>query len=362
MSESPDIRYGRVLEGAHIAGYTFARMQREIVELLQSDEWQKVGSGFDHPNDFMRSIDLSAWKIEDRPNFVRALKTAESRLSNRAIAAAVGVDEITVRRDVAPDDVAEPVSDPSAATNVAPAFSEGEKAAKLADKSAARGERDQAKAAERKVAQEAAREEIAAIGEEEAYQIEVGDIHSWRPADVSCIVTDPPYITDDAVELHSELADFALDVLPTHGALVVMTWQPLLPAVFAAMQRDHLIYRWTVAWSFGTKERTPERVPRVFDGWKPVLVFHKDGWTDETTYLYDVVVSQDADKDHHAWGQSLEGFRQLVRAVSEPGDLVCDPFVGGGTTALAALKEDRRFIGIDVSIEAVQKTKDRLAA
>jgi hypothetical protein len=237
----------------------------------------------------------------------------------------------------------------------------GEDAARAVKKSAERSARDQAKADERKAAQEAARVQINAIGEEEAYQVEVGDIHSWRPADdVSCIVTDPPYITDDAVELHSALADFALDVLPEHGALVVMTWQPILPAVFEAMRRDDLVYRWTVAWKFGTKERTPERGPRVYDGWKPVLVFHKGGWTDETTYLYDVVVSEDADKDHHAWGQSVDGFRQLVRAAAKPGDLVCDPFVGGGTTAVAAKEEHCKFTGIDISAEAVQKTKERL--
>jgi hypothetical protein len=175
------------------------------------------------------------------------------------------------------------------------------------------------------------------------------------------VITDPPYITPEAVELHSQLADFAVDVLPSGGALVVMTWQPLLPAVLEAMRRPRLVYRWTAAWTYATTQRTPERGPRVFDGWKPILVFHKDGWSEETTYLYDVVVSRDADKGSHEWGQNIGGFRQLVRAFSSPGETVCDPFVGGGTTAVAALAEARLFVGADRDAAAVATSLQRVA-
>lgn len=39
--------------------------------------------------------------------------------------------------------------------------------------------------------------------------------------------------------------------------------------------------------------------------------------------------------------------RRLIRMLSDPGDLVIDPFVGSGTSAIAAVEEGRRFIGID---------------
>lgn len=226
-------------------------------------------------------------------------------------------------------------------------------------KSAGRSRRDTAKRQQRAQAEATAREALVSLGDR-ACLLEHADLRSWRPTNVACVVTDPPYITTDAVELHSALADFAVDVLPDHGALAVMTWQPILPAVLKAMERPSLVYRWTIAWTYATSERTPERKPRVFDGWKPILVFHKGGWTDETTYLYDTVTSQDADKDSHEWGQSVDGFRQLVRAFSEPGELVCDPFLGGGTTAVAAAAETRRFVGCDISADAVETTRCRL--
>lgn len=46
---------------------------------------------------------------------------------------------------------------------------------------------------------------------------------------------------------------------------------------------------------------------------------------------------------------------------SQPGDLVLDPFVGGGSTAVAAARGGRRFIGIDVEERWLELTAKRLA-
>lgn len=194
-------------------------------------------------------------------------------------------------------------------------------------------------------------------------RVEQGDLRTWRPGGpIAAIVTDPPYITDDAVDLHSALADFALDVLEEGGALVVMTWQPILVDVIAAMSRDHLAFRWAVCWRYATSERTPDQARRVFDGWKPVLVYHKGAMPGDATFLYDVVDSENLDKGSHEWGQSIKGFRQLVKAVTEPGETVCDPFVGGGTTAAAALSSGRAFVGCDIDEAAVHTTRERVGS
>lgn len=50
-----------------------------------------------------------------------------------------------------------------------------------------------------------------------------------------------------------------------------------------------------------------------------------------------------------------------VHSWSNPGDLVCDPFLGSGTTAIAAVSQGRRFIGIDISPAYVHKANERLA-
>ena len=51
---------------------------------------------------------------------------------------------------------------------------------------------------------------------------------------------------------------------------------------------------------------------------------------------------------------------RIIKASSNEGDLIIDPFCGRGTTAVAATKLDRRFIGIDKSATAVDLCKNRL--
>jgi hypothetical protein len=50
---------------------------------------------------------------------------------------------------------------------------------------------------------------------------------------------------------------------------------------------------------------------------------------------------------------SPEVVRTLIARFSQPGDLVLDPFLGGGTTAVEALALGRRFFGTDINALAV---------
>ncbi len=48
-------------------------------------------------------------------------------------------------------------------------------------------------------------------------------------------------------------------------------------------------------------------------------------------------------------------------ACSNPGDIVCDPFMGAGSTLIAAARHGRVAIGCDLVQEYVDLTLDRLA-
>jgi len=51
---------------------------------------------------------------------------------------------------------------------------------------------------------------------------------------------------------------------------------------------------------------------------------------------------------------------RVVRLYSYVGDVVLDPFVGSGTTCVAAKKNQRHYVGIDTSIEYCQLAEERL--
>lgn len=56
----------------------------------------------------------------------------------------------------------------------------------------------------------------------------------------------------------------------------------------------------------------------------------------------------------------VEVFQAMVHASAAPGDLVCDPFMGSGSSAIAALRGGCRFAGCDVSPRAVRITRERV--
>ena len=59
----------------------------------------------------------------------------------------------------------------------------------------------------------------------------------------------------------------------------------------------------------------------------------------------------------HEWGQSESGMSDAIQRFSNPGDLVADPFLGSGTTAVAALRNGRRFVAGDLEPDCVQTTR-----
>lgn len=52
--------------------------------------------------------------------------------------------------------------------------------------------------------------------------------------------------------------------------------------------------------------------------------------------------------------------QQILELTTDKGDLVVDPFIGSGTTCVAAKSMNRSFIGIDISEDAIKLTKQRL--
>jgi len=63
----------------------------------------------------------------------------------------------------------------------------------------------------------------------------------------------------------------------------------------------------------------------------------------------------------HPTQKPMSIFEDLVLKHSNEGDLICDPFLGSGTTALASLRHRRRFIGCDIAPEYVRTAQKRVA-
>lgn len=65
------------------------------------------------------------------------------------------------------------------------------------------------------------------------------------------------------------------------------------------------------------------------------------------------------EKTHHPCQFPLELAERLILALTDKGDLVCDPFMGSGTTIAAAILHGRRAAGADILGSYVQIAKRR---
>lgn len=208
------------------------------------------------------------------------------------------------------------------------------------------------------------------------YQTALADV-----AEVDAVICDPPYgqrthdgqRTDDtedgakrrSIPYHmwtdADVAEFVDSWAPRcRGWIVALTSHDLVPSYRAALDRHG---RYTFA-----------PLPFVSPGSRVRLA--GDGPSSWTCWL---VVSRPATKAYQRWG-TLPGayvvpperdmvvsggkpralMRALVRDYTRPGDLVCDPTAGGGTTLLAAHLEGRRAIGAEMDPQTYQLAAERL--
>ncbi len=67
-------------------------------------------------------------------------------------------------------------------------------------------------------------------------------------------------------------------------------------------------------------------------------------------------------KGGHPTAKPLALMMALVQLYTRPGDLICDPFMGSGTTGVAAIALGRRFVGIEIEPGYHEIARRRLEA
>ena len=63
----------------------------------------------------------------------------------------------------------------------------------------------------------------------------------------------------------------------------------------------------------------------------------------------------------HPTQKPVELIRYLIRTYSNPGDVILDNTIGSGTTAIAAIRERRHWLGFELNKEYFDKAQERIA-
>ena len=173
---------------------------------------------------------------------------------------------------------------------------------------------------------------------------------------VDLIFTDPPYWSK-FIHVYGWLASEAERVLRPGGFLMAIVPGFRLPETIT-MLTAHLDWFWALNIrhaGMGSMMWQKRVIVR-----EKVLATVSKGKSKPRCNVVSGIEGGGSDKRYHEWGQDVASARYFIDCFSRPGDLVCDPFLGGGTTAVACELTERRFVGFDIDPEACVISRERL--
>jgi site-specific DNA-methyltransferase (adenine-specific) len=218
------------------------------------------------------------------------------------------------------------------------------------------------------------------------YKLHQGDAVAWlktiKADTVDLVVTDPPY---ESLEKHRAIGTTTrlkrskassndwFSIFPNSR------FAELFAEVYRVLRKDSHFYLFCdPETAFIAK---PVAEAAGFKFWKP-LVWDKQrigmGYHYRARYEF-ILFFEKGKRNLNDWGipdvisvprvhggypaeKPVEVSEILVRQSTNPGELVIDPFMGSGSVGVAAVRNQRGFLGNDMSAEALEVTRQRLYA
>lgn len=190
-------------------------------------------------------------------------------------------------------------------------------------------------------------------------QVVIGDTEELGkriPDDsVDLIFTDPPY-PKEFLNTYSIVGRLGARILKPNSLAFIYAGNDNMPEVLARLS-EHLNYRCTIALIHGASQIVWSS--RFIATWKPIFVFSKGNWS-EQPLLNGRLQGGDGDKRFHKWGQPEWEAIKYIELHTKPGDIVCDPFCGGGTTAVACKSTMRNYITFEINESVAKNARQRV--
>jgi hypothetical protein len=208
---------------------------------------------------------------------------------------------------------------------------------------------------------EAARAYAATVTADEYQGILVGDMGIlWdrlEDGSVAMFLSDPPY-DPESRGLYARLAELAARKLRPGGLCLAYAGIMYLPELMNSMG-EHLEYFWTFSLHL---RQSPMAVwsRHIQQRWKAILAYGRPPLAPAPVWLADVLEGGGREKDLHEWQQSQDEAEYVIERLTNPGDLVVDPFCGSGTVCAAARATGRRWLATEIDPDRAAVAKQRL--
>ena len=175
---------------------------------------------------------------------------------------------------------------------------------------------------------------------------------------VDLIFTDPVY---DRIDDYRWLAETASRVLKPRGIVLVCFGIGYLPETLQALNHGLMTYRWTMG-AFQPNGPSRRGVARGFSKWWGCLWIDKKGDSLPPGHFPDMVqsIAGTGWPGAHQWRKNPAPFISWLRAFAGPGEIVFDPFTGGGTVPAVCKMLGRRYLAFEIVPATAQDARDRV--
>lgn len=222
------------------------------------------------------------------------------------------------------------------------------------------------------------------MGSTPTYSLTASDAVDWLAslpeASVDLLITDPPY---ESLEKHRAIGT---TTRLKHSKASSNDWFSIFPnsrfpelflQFYRVLKKNAHLYLFCDAETMFVAKPAGEQVGFRF--WKPLIWDKKKigmGYHYRARYelilffekgkrkLNDLgipdIIEADRVRNGYPAEKPVEVSEVLVSQSSEPGQVVCDPFMGSGSAGVAAIRQGRHFWGCDVCDEAIRTAEPRL--
>ena len=410
-----NITYGRLLESVNASGWSLERATVGLKWLLEKDRWKSVGNGFDDINKFLNTLQFKEFKIAVEQRKEIALMLSEINASQRATAKMLGVSAMQINRDV----TKVTADKKTIKTNGVSAMQINRDVTKVtADKKTIKtndvGEGLKidtgANAPPDKILDEVSPLDKMGSGQNEIKNKDkkinkeynsnqsiieikntdyknIGGVKNCNCIDyindipdnlIDCMITDPPYginvqlnkyinlsnnrkIENDfdintAMKLLDDVLSKSKSKLKENAHLYIFCTWKVYPEFKAVIEKYHTIKN-VIVWN-KTKMGMGDLKNNYGDSYE--LIIFAGGQREFIKRPSNIIECKFNDERLHNTQKPVELLEQLIENSTNVGDMIYDPFLGSGSTGVAAINKKRKIIGTEIDEQNYKITLKRL--
>lgn len=198
------------------------------------------------------------------------------------------------------------------------------------------------------------------------YELHLGDclqvMRGMADKSVDAVVTDPPYNVDFAYAGYDDkrtdypewCASWLLELERICDGGIAVSCGVVNLAMWCAIKPP----KWVMCW---WKPAAMGRSPVGFCNWEPILLYGKSKNRGKTDVVRAPIIVRD-DTGNHPCPKPVEWAKGFIDILTKDGMTVFDPFLGSGTTGVAAVQLGRNFIGCEIDPNYFEIAKRRIEA